>query len=180
VFIGDSITQGIGEDDGYVNILKKRFKKEKIRARLINRGKSNTKTEKCIEILRESIKEDAPHIVVIACGIVDAIYLIPPFQLKQHLTILVEESLNRQIKVILGQIDLSCWRIGHYGNRFNQIYEDLPQKYDLLTFPFLNNQTLANKKYNIGDFIHPNQAGAQVIADFLYPIIVESMEEIRL
>ena len=64
---------------------------------------------------------------------------------------------------------------GIYQQRFDQMYREIAEEHDLTFMPFLLEGIALEKKYLQDDYKHPNAFGIQVMADNLYPYILESM-----
>ncbi len=182
VFVGDSITQGGFEfsEINYVELIKDQLKKDNLNAVLIKYACAATPTAISLTEMLNKLPKDLPDLVVINSGIVDAIYDVPSINVKSNLSKMIDLCLKHNAKVILGAIDISCWRLikdKKYISDINGIFKDLAYEYPITTFPFLNNVTLGNNKYNHGDLVHPNQNGDQLICDFLYPEISKHLRE---
>ncbi|MDP1881016.1 MAG: GDSL-type esterase/lipase family protein [Parachlamydiaceae bacterium] len=178
VFIGDSITQGNRDPlFGYVYLMEKRLSEEGYDVEIINYGIYGTETSLHRKILLDALPIDHPDIVVINSGMADSLNLRNQIDIKDNLAVMIENSLKYKAKVILGLIDISCRQWTHpvyynYKMSFLEIYKSLASKYKIQSFPFLDKVTLKFPEYNMGDSVHPNEKGHQLICDLLYPEIV--------
>jgi len=64
-----------------------------------------------------------------------------------------------------------------YQKQFDQIYPKLASKHGLVFMPFLLDGVALNKKYLLKDFKHPNELGIKIIANNLYPYILQVIDK---
>ena len=66
-----------------------------------------------------------------------------------------------------------------YKIKFDGIYPELAAKYDLIFMPFLLEDVALEKKNLQADYKHPNKRGIKIIANNLYPYILEGINRIE-
>jgi lysophospholipase L1-like esterase len=176
LFIGDSITEGYAaanpNNPGYVAYTKKRLLEQGYDVTILNYGKAGTPSQGCREILENVMPRDLPGIVVIDCGIVDALFGVDSAVTKNNIESMITLALNYGAKVIVGRVNINSWKekraaVPDHVTLFNSIYEDLDQRYPIQTFSFLDDLTLGTLEYNQGDWLHPNPNGDHRISCLL-------------
>jgi len=66
-----------------------------------------------------------------------------------------------------------------YRRAFDAIYPDLASSYGLVFYPFFLDGIVTDPKFNLGDGIHPNQAGVDVIVARILPKTEELIARVR-
>ena len=62
-----------------------------------------------------------------------------------------------------------------YQSQFDQLYFDLAQQHDLIFMPFLLEGVALEMQYLQRDYKHPNALGIKIIANNLYPYLVQGV-----
>jgi hypothetical protein len=75
------------------------------------------------------------------------------------------------VRVLLCGMEAPPFHGWNYSLAFHAIYPDLAAAYDLPLVPFLLAGVFGNFDLNQRDMIHPNAAGAQRIADTVWPFL---------
>lgn len=167
--LGDSNSYGVPErESSWVSLLKQEYKNNPDLV-FLNYAVGFSTIEQCemIHIIASEIHN--PHIVIYTGGLVNVLYQ----HNLQHLELSLRRTLNRchennQI-VLFGMIDFTCLidTFNHpidYISEVNQIYTDVPLKYNVIPFLFLDHNLLAGDSFNSGDNVHPNLEGQKLIA----------------
>ena len=66
-----------------------------------------------------------------------------------------------------------------YARAFDAIYPKLAKQYGALLYPFVLEGVALNPKLNQADGMHPNPAGARIIADRLLPDVKKLVAQVR-
>lgn len=185
LFIGDSITEGHENVDkdcpGYVALTRNCLLEKGYDVTILNYGKAGIPSLTCRHILKNALKQDRPDIVVINCGIVDAIYNYNPLGTMTNIHDMIKLALKKKIKVIVGRINISSWKhstTADYIARFNSVYENLEKTFPIQTFSFLDDSTLGSLKYNTGDLVHPNSRGELRIKERLWKPLTKVLDKL--
>ena len=101
---------------------------------------------------------------------------IDPQQTRENMTAIMEELKKRGIPVMLTGM-LAPPNLGpDYRTKFESIYPDLAAKYDAPLYPFILDGVLGKGNLMLGDGIHPNPAGAKLIADKVAPQVEAALK----
>lgn len=113
-----------------------------------------------------------PDAVLLELGANDALRGIDPGVTYANLDRILARCDAAQVPVlILGMKAPANW--GHdYQTRFDAIYRRLATAHHALLYPFLLDGIALNPAFNQADLLHPNAAGAAVIAHRLVPAVM--------
>ncbi len=102
---------------------------------------------------------------------------INPDITRENMTAIVDILREKDIKIALTAVQAPMNYGLKFANKFNGIYKDIADKYDLELHPFLLEAIYKKKGMMLADGIHPSAEGTKVIVESLAPFIVEVMED---
>ena len=109
-----------------------------------------------------------PKVLVVALGGNDGLRGLPPEQLEKNLAAIIEKGIARGLTVILAGMEAPPNFGADYTTRFRNVYSTLADRHSIRLIPFLLDGVAGNASLNQADGIHPNEAGAQLIADLVW------------
>ncbi len=174
---GDSLTAGYGmsPQDAYPAQLETKLKAAGYDVKIQNAGVSGDTTTGGLNRLDWSL-QNKPDLVLLGLGANDALRNLNPDIPEKNLDQMLSTLQDREIDVLL----LGMYAPRNFGPRytsfFDSIYPDLADKYDVPLYPFLLDGVFGNPTLNLTDGLHPNQKGAEVMADKLLPFVREFLE----
>ena len=173
---GDSLMAGYGlnQNENLSSALAAKFGLEETAVLIINASVSGNTTSNGLARLDWSLGE-SPNIVILCLGANDMLRGIDPKYIKENLNTMISKISESGSKVILAGMRSPKSMGGIYQQRFDQMYRDIAEEHDLTFMPFLLEGIALEKKYLQNDDKHPNALGIQVMANNLYPYILESM-----
>ena len=174
VFVGDSLTAGLGVETGkgYVDRLKAKLEEKGLPIEAVNAGVSGDTTAGGLSRLDWSVPDDIDG-VVLALGGNDALRGIPVEKSRANLAAAIENLQARGIPVLLAGM-MSPPNMGsEYEQAFNAIHGELAEKYEIAFYPFLLDGVAAEAALNQADGMHPNADGMAVIASRMLPVMEE-------
>jgi acyl-CoA thioesterase-1 len=110
-------------------------------------------------------------VVVLELGVNDGIGRVPLATIEQNLSSIIEKARGRGIDVLLCGMEVPPGPDFDYLIGFHNLFPRLAAKYDLPLVPFLLLGVALNPSLNGSDGVHPNAAGAQRIADTVWPYL---------
>jgi len=173
---GDSLMAGYGlnQNENLSSALTAKFNLKETAVLIINASVSGNTTSNGLARLDWSLGE-SPNIVILCLGANDMLRGIDPKYIKENLNTMISKLNESGSKVILAGMRSPKSMGGIYQQRFDQMYREISEEHDLTFMPFLLEGIALEKKYLQNDYKHPNGFGIQVMANNLYPYILESM-----
>ena len=173
---GDSLMAGYGlnQNENLSSALSAKFNLKETAVLIINASVSGNTTSNGLARLDWSLGE-SPNIVILCLGANDMLRGIDPKYIKENLNTMISKINESGSKVILAGMRSPKSMGGIYQQRFDQMYREIAEEHDLTFMPFLLEGIALEKKYLQDDYKHPNALGIQVMANNLYPYILESM-----
>ncbi|MFC3227128.1 arylesterase [Marinibaculum pumilum] len=172
--LGDSITAGYGLAEGEAPPaqLQAWLRDKGVQARVVNAGVSGDTTAGGLARL-DWVLAEKPDFLIVALGANDALRGIDPASARDNLDAILVGAKDRGIPVLLAGM-LAPPNLGaDYAAAFNPIYADLAAKYDIALYPFLLDGVAIRPELNQADGIHPNAAGAALLAERMGPAVLE-------
>ena len=97
---------------------------------------------------------------------------------KRALEAIVQRLRARGVPVLLAGMRASRNMGPEYGERFEAIYRDLAQRYDLVLYPFFLDGVAGERGLNLPDGIHPTAQGVERIVERMLPTVERFLERI--
>jgi acyl-CoA thioesterase-1 len=179
VALGDSLTSGRGIDkaDAYPAVLQGRLDENGFRYQVINAGVSGDTSGRALRRYRDVLDDGSVKILIVALGANDGLRGVPVEQLTSNLSAIIEDAQRRHIAVVLVGMDALPVHGWGYSVAFHRVYEDLGSRYGIPLVPFVLMRVLTDPSLMQSDHAHPNQAGARVIADLIWPHLEPLLEK---
>jgi acyl-CoA thioesterase-1 len=165
VAFGDSLTSGhrLPRGDAYPAILERSLREMGLPFAVVNHGINGDTTSGALRRLDAALAEN-PHILIVAFGANDGLRGVPVKQVRANLEKIIERAQEEGIKVLLVGMEALPLYGWQYTIDFHHIFPDLAAKYGVPLVPFMLNGVLGNPDLMAQDGIHPNAAGARLIA----------------
>ncbi len=163
IAFGDSLVEGVGSTNGndFVSLLSK-----KIGQPIINLGHAGDTTADGIARLSE-LDNYNPKVVLLLLGGNDHLKKIPVTDTHKNLSVIIQNIQARGAVVLLLGV-----RGGLFNDRFDTEFEDLRDIYHTAFVPDVLDGLFGNMQY-MSDAIHPNDTGHEMIAERVYPVLME-------
>lgn len=173
VAFGDSLTSGhgIGQKNAYPAVLGTRLADAGLPYTVVNDGVSGDTTARALRRLDTALDEH-PQILILALGANDGLGGVPVPQMRKNLESIIEAAQGRGIKVVLCGMEALPLHGWQYTIDFHQVFPALAAKYDVPLVPFLLNGVIGDPSLMSPDGVHPNAAGAKVLADNIWPYLL--------
>jgi len=172
VAFGDSLTSGhrLARKDAYPSILQTKLKSAGLPVTVVNEGVSGDTTARALRRL-DSALEQQPQILILELGVNDGLRGVPVPQVKANLAKIIETAQARDIQVLLCAMEALPLQGWQYTVDFHRMYDELAAKYNVPLVPFVMNGVLGNRDLISDDGVHPNAAGARVIAETIWEYV---------
>jgi acyl-CoA thioesterase-1 len=176
VAVGDSLTEGIGvaETDTYPARLERMLRADGRRFRVVNAGVSGETSTGTLARIEWILSLD-PQVVILETGANDGLRGLPPEQLARNLDEILRLLEERGVTVVLAGMRMLPNLGPAYTEAFAAVYRDAADNHDVVFMPFFLEGVAMRRRLNQPDGLHPNGKGYEVIAENLYPYVLEAV-----
>jgi acyl-CoA thioesterase-1 len=128
----------------------------------------------------ESVLAPNVRILLVALGGNDALRGLSATQTRENLAAIIEGSLQRGVRVMLAGMEAPTNLGEDYRTAFRGAFTQLASEYRgrISVVPFLLEGVAADPALNQADGIHPNEQGAKLVAEHLYPTLRDMVDQI--
>ncbi|HMO75943.1 MAG TPA: arylesterase [Sphingopyxis sp.] len=181
IAFGDSLYAGyqLGPREGLAPQLQAALAADGIAARVQNAGVSGDTTAAGRQRLSFVLDSAAqkPAVVLLGLGGNDMLRGIDAAQTRANLDAMLAELQKRDIPVVLTGMVAAPNLGADYAAKFNPIFPELAAKYGASLYPFILDNVVTDRTLMLGDNIHPNAKGVQVMAEALAPLVAEELPD---
>ena len=182
-FLGDSLTAGLGllTNQNFPRLIGEKFVAEGFAdIDVMNAGLSGDTTASGLRRAGQVLTDPSIRIMVVALGGNDALRGLSVAESKENLRQIIELGLSRDVYVMLCGMQAPTNLGEDYQTSFKQMYFDLLRDYQrrIVYVSFLLEGVAGRPEMNQPDGIHPNEAGAKVIADLLFPQLRSMVDQV--
>ena len=177
VFLGDSLTAGLGlpREQAVPSLIQERLDGEGFAYEVVNAGVSGDTSAGGLSRLDWSLGGDVA-ILVLELGANDGLRGLPVSQMKRNLSEIIVRARQRGIVVILTGMEAPPNYGIAYTSEFRQVFRDLADQHDVVFVPFFLEGVAGIPSLNNSDGMHPNAAGAQIIAGTIWRVLEPVLE----
>jgi acyl-CoA thioesterase-1 len=170
IFLGDSLTAGLGLDvaQSFPSLIQEKLDASGYDYEVVNAGVSGDTSAGGLRRLDWAMSEGDPRILIVALGGNDGLRGLPPEQLEENLSAIIERGLQRGLRIILAGMEAPPNFGADYTARFRGVYTTLAKRHGVRLIPFLLDGVAGNAALNQPDGIHPNSRGAERVADLVW------------
>lgn len=180
VGFGDSLMAGYGLNgsEGFPARLQAALEARGHNVEITDAGVSGDTSSGGLARLDWSIPEDVDG-VILELGANDALRGLPPEKTRENLDAMITRLKERGIEVLLAGM-LAPPNLGaDYETRFNAIYPELADKYDVVLYPFFLDGVTGNPEFLLDDGMHPNANGINTMVDGILPYAEDFLARIE-
>lgn len=174
---GDSLFAGYGLSSDADNIpsqIEKALKADGHDVTMINAAVSGDTTADGLARVDWSL-QDKPDLVLLELGANDALRGLDPDRAKANLDQILARLKQANVAVLLCGM-LAPRNLGAaYAAKFDGMYKDLAEKYQIPLYPFILDGVATDQSLNQADGMHPNRDGALAIAKRLVPAVEKAL-----
>ena len=177
LFLGDSLTAGFGlvPEKAYPALLQNQLRSAGYPHRVVNAGVSGDTTAggraRLDWVLRQGV-----FILVLALGANDGLRGLKIEAIRDNLAAIIERAQGRGIQVLLAGMQMPANYGPQYTAHFKAIYPELANQYHLKLIPFLLAGVAMRDDLNQPDRIHPNTAGAKIVAENVWNVLQTTLK----
>ena len=177
VFLGDSLTAGLGlpRELAVPALIQARLDAEGYAYEAVNAGVSGDTAAGGLSRLEWSL-EGHVAILVVELGANDGLRGLPVSQLRGNLSEIITRAQQRGITVILTGMEAPPNYGAAYTSEFRRVFRDLADEFNVAFVPFLLEGVAGIPSLNNDDGMHPNGAGAQIVAETVWRVLEPVIE----
>jgi len=177
VFLGDSLTAGLGlpKEQAVPALIQERLDAEGYAYEAVNAGVSGDTAAGGLSRLEWSLEGDVAMLVV-ELGANDGLRGLPVSQLKENLSEIISRAQLRGVTVILTGMEAPPNYGAAYTSEFRQVFRDLADQHNVAFVPFFLEGVAGIPSLNNADGMHPNSAGAQIVAETVWRVLEPAIE----
>jgi acyl-CoA thioesterase I len=180
LFLGDSLTEGYGLEDGesFPSLIENKLEADGLEhIQVINAGISGSTSASGLSRLQWYIRS-RPDLLVLALGANDGLRGLSVDEMKANLTETIDYARNSNLSVVLTGMLIPPNYGPEYTEAFASVFTDLASEYNIPLMPFLLQDVAAIPELNQSDGIHPNVEGTKIVADNLYQFLLPLLPSI--
>ena len=174
VFLGTSLTAGLGldPDQAYPALIERRLVRAGLPWLAVNAGVSGETSAGALRRL-DAVLRDPVAILVVETGANDGLRGLELDSTRANLEAIVRRARSGKpgIVIVLAGMEVPPNLGPRYAARFRQLFPDLAARYGLSLIPFLLQGVGGVDSLNQADGIHPNAAGAGIVADNVWRVL---------
>jgi len=176
VAFGDSLTSGhrLPRREAYPAQLETDLRAAGVPAIVINQGVSGDTTAGAVRRLEAALAEQ-PQLLIVAFGANDGLRGVPVPQVRANLERIVTTAQARGVPVLLVGMEALPLYGWQYTLDFHQLFPDLASRFNVPLVPFMLNGVLGNPDLMSSDGVHPNAAGARMMAGNILPYVTDML-----
>src|SRR5262245_53013418 len=176
VVLGDSLAVSPSRAEGFPAELERRMNAQMPGWIVSNAGVSGDTTTGGLRRF-DQVVPDGTSILILELGANDGLRGVDISTVERNLSTMIERAQSRAIRVLLCGMETPPLHGWNYTVDFHQLFPRLARKYNLALVPFLLEGVVLNPDLNGDDEIHPNAAGAQRIAETVWPYLQPMIQQ---
>ncbi|ABI57749.1 arylesterase [Alkalilimnicola ehrlichii MLHE-1] len=173
--LGDSLSAAYGlerEREGWVTLLQDRLTAEGHPHQVINAATSGDTTRQALNRLAPLLEAHSPEVLVVQLGGNDGLRALPPAETRRNLSAIIEMGQSAGAEVLLVGIRLPPNYGPAYNQRFEALFHELAEDYDVPLVPFLLEGIATDDALMQDDRIHPNAKAQPKMLELVWPELV--------
>jgi len=174
---GDSLTAGLGvmEEEAWPALLEKKLHNNGYQWQVINAGISGETSSGLLSRIKWILARK-PEIVIVETGGNDALRGIPPAVIHENIARVVQMLQEENVTVVLAGMQIVQNLGAKYASEFADIYPSIARAQESILIPFLLLDVAGEPSRNQADTIHPDKEGHEIIAETVYPYVLQAMQ----
>ena len=168
--MGDSLTSGhgIGPARAFPAVLQRQLDAGGYNYQVVNGGVAGDTSAGALRRLPALLDADT-RILILMLGANDGLRGVPVAQLKANIGAIIKEAQRRTIAVLLCGMEALPLYGWDYSAAFHRAYAELAAQFGVPLVPFVLINVMGRADRLQPDRIHPNEAGARLIAEHVWP-----------
>jgi len=174
VFLGTSLTAGLGldPDNAFPAVVQRKIDSAGLKYTVVNAGVSGESSAGAVRRI-DWILRQRPAVLIIETGANDGLRGQDPDSLQANIQRVIDQVRRHSptTRIILAGMEALPNLGAEYTRHFRRIYPALAAANHIQLIPFLLDGVAGVDSLNQQDGIHPNEAGARVVADNVWRVL---------
>lgn len=180
LFFGNSLTAGMGLDpeDAFPAFVQQKLDSLGYPYTVVNAGLSGETTASGRNRLEWVLDQDVA-VFILELGANDGLRGIPLEETRDNLQAMIDavRQENPSTSIVLAGMQIPPNMGPEYTSGFRDLFPELAAKNNTALIPFLLQDVGGVPELNQPDGIHPTREGHQIIADNIFPVILETLRQ---
>ena len=170
VVLGDSLAVSPSRAQSFPAVLQTRLNDAHPGWTIRNEGVSGDTTAGGVRRIDAALTPGTA-ILVLELGANDGIRGVEIATIEANLSTIIERAQARGVRVLLCGMETPPFKSWNYSVEFHRLFPRVAARYNVPLVPFLLAGVALNPEFNGDDEIHPNAAGARLIAETVWPYL---------
>lgn len=177
IAVGDSLTAGLGvmEDEAWPALMGQKIRNNGYHWQVVNAGISGETSSGVVSRIKWILARK-PQIVILETGANDGLRGIPLAVVRKNISEAVQMLEEANVTVILAGMQIVQNLGADYTSEFAEIYPAVAREQDCILIPFFLRGVAGEPALNQADMIHPNEEGHKIIAETVYPYVLQALQ----
>ncbi|MBX3616741.1 MAG: arylesterase [Nitrosomonas sp.] len=173
MIFGDSLSTsyGIPVEAGWVNLLSQRLQSQHANYQIINASVSGETSLGGRNRIEQALENHRPEIVILELGANDGLRGATIKSIYENLATIIEKCSQTNASVLLVGMQLPPNYGATYTKKFQAVFPQLAEKYQIKLIPFLLAGFGHNHDFFQNDGIHPNETAQKMIAENVWEVL---------
>jgi acyl-CoA thioesterase-1 len=173
VVLGDSLSAAYGMEisESWPSLLQARLGEHGYAYRVFNSSITGDTTQGGLARLPRLLEKHGPAVLILELGGNDGLRGLPLEVTRANLSSMIEQSQAAGTAVILAEMRIPPNYGRSYTEKFNAMYTDLTEKYEIRLLPFLLQDIALEEGLMQADGIHPTAQAQPAILDHVWPVL---------
>jgi len=174
ILFGDSLMAGYGlpQEKRLAIVLQNNLNDSGYNLKVIDGSVSGSTSAGGLNRAEWSLSQPDIDLMILGLGANDMLRGISPIETKKNLEKIIQIAKLKNMNIILAGIIAPKTHGINYKKKFDNIYPNLANKYDLNLIPFLLEGVALKPELNQDDGIHPNEKGTIIVSDTITKTIL--------
>ncbi|NEN21937.1 arylesterase [Cryomorpha ignava] len=175
LFFGNSLSAGYGveADESFPALIQVRIDSLNLPYTVVNAGVSGETTATGLSRIDWILENENVDIFVLELGANDGLRGLPPAETKKNLISMIDRVRKAfpEATILLAGMMVPPSMGQDYGAKYNAIYGQIQKEKNVELIPFLLKDVGGVDSLNQDDGIHPNPAGAKIVAENVWEVL---------
>ena len=181
IFFGNSLSAGYGveADESFPAVIQSRIDSLNLPYTVVNAGVSGETTATGLSRIDWVLDKQKVDVFVLELGANDGLRGLPPTETKKNLLAIIDRVRKAypDATIVLAGMMVPPSMGQEYSAKYNPIYSEIQKEKNVELIPFLLENVGGIDSLNQSDGIHPNAAGARILAETTWKVLGPLLEK---